>query len=168
MSRAVNRLADYRRSFWKPILASGCGNQDDEEARCSTSRLSRHPFGASGRYRSDDDRDLSLRQMAVLLVCQSADQPQTVRGLAQHLDIAKPPVTRAVDRLERAGLAARQENPAEGRSILITITAAGRRFSNKFAGATSGKAAAGVRKALRKRCNETVASQFCRPPNLFS
>jgi DNA-binding MarR family transcriptional regulator len=81
-----------------------------------------------------EDRDLTLRQFAVLLLCYSAREPQTVRGLAQHLGTAKAPITRGADRLEEAGLAERRVDPADRRSVLITATPAGKRYVATFFG----------------------------------
>ena len=72
-----------------------------------------------------DGVDLSARQLAVLLVCYLEDGPHTVRGLAERLDIAKPAVTRALDRLETAGLAARAPDPRDRRSVLVARTPTG-------------------------------------------
>ncbi|MCB8884001.1 MarR family transcriptional regulator [Acidisoma cellulosilytica] len=82
----------------------------------------------------DDTRDLSLRALAVLLVCQSADEPQTIRGLAEFLSIPKPAVTRAADRLDAAELIRRRIDPADGRSVLLSISAAGKRYCKAFVG----------------------------------
>jgi DNA-binding MarR family transcriptional regulator len=86
-----------------------------------------------------EGRDLSLRQIAVLLVCDTAEDLQTVRGLAQHLEIEKPIVTRAVDRLEAAGLARRKADPSDRRSVLIAPTRAGHSYCSRFAGAAPPK-----------------------------
>ena len=43
--------------------------------------------------------DLTSRQMSVLLICEIEDGPQTTRGLAIRLDVPKPAVTRATQRL---------------------------------------------------------------------
>jgi DNA-binding MarR family transcriptional regulator len=75
---------------------------------------------------SRDEPDLTARQMAVLLVCDEADQPQTVRGLALKLNVAKPVITRAVDKLEEMGLLERRPDPADRRSVLIRATKGGR------------------------------------------
>ena len=79
-------------------------------------------------------RDQNLRQLAVLLVCCSVAEPQTIRGLAQYLQTHKPAIPRAVDLLERAGLAKRQDDPEDRRSVLITATPAGRRYCARFFG----------------------------------
>ena len=47
----------------------------------------------------NDSPDFSSRQMAVLLTVYITQPPDTVRGLAVELNISKPAVTRALDRL---------------------------------------------------------------------
>ncbi|MCB8878256.1 MarR family transcriptional regulator [Acidisoma silvae] len=81
-----------------------------------------------------DDRDLNLRQLAVLLVCYSTSEPQTVRGLAEHLNVVKPAITRALDRLEKAKLVRRKYDPADKRSIHVAVTRAGERYGEMFLG----------------------------------
>ncbi len=46
-----------------------------------------------------DAPDLTARQMALLLTVYMTPPPHTVRGLAEILNVSKPAVTRAVDRL---------------------------------------------------------------------
>ncbi len=69
--------------------------------------------------------DLSARQLGILLICYLEDGPHTVRGLAERLDIAKPAVTRALDRLETSDLARRAPDPRDRRSVLVARTPAG-------------------------------------------
>ena len=45
----------------------------------------------------DDDPDLTTRQMAILLTIYLDPAPHTVRGLAAHLGVTKPVITRALD-----------------------------------------------------------------------
>lgn len=73
----------------------------------------------------DDPRDLTQRQMAVLISTYRAQTPTTVRGLAADLGIGKPAVTRAVDRLEALGLVKRMADVRDKRSVLIGRTVAG-------------------------------------------
>jgi DNA-binding MarR family transcriptional regulator len=82
----------------------------------------------------DELRNLTLRQFAVLLVCYSADEPQTVRGLAQHLQTHRPAITRATDRLVDEGFVARKADSADRRSVLITATPAGMQYCVEFFG----------------------------------
>jgi DNA-binding MarR family transcriptional regulator len=75
-----------------------------------------------------DARDLSTRQLAVMTTLALEPDLNTVRGLAIHLRISKPAVTRALDRLEEEGLAKRRPDPADRRSVLLAILPAGRAF----------------------------------------
>jgi DNA-binding MarR family transcriptional regulator len=66
-----------------------------------------------------DGPDLSLRQMALLLITALEEGMHTVRGLAQRLDISKPAITRSLDRLQYLGLSKRKPDPRDGRSVLV-------------------------------------------------
>ena len=73
-----------------------------------------------------DTSDLTSRQLAVLLVCYlGEDSTNTVRGLSAKLNVKKPAVTRAIDRLEQEQLAVRKQEPRDRRSILVGQTAQG-------------------------------------------
>lgn len=63
------------------------------------------------------DPDLTARQTAVLLTICSIDTQHTVRGMAKHLNISKPAVTRAMMRLETERLAQRTVDPLDRRSV---------------------------------------------------
>lgn len=78
-------------------------------------------------------RDLSARQMAVLLSVYLTPAPHTVRGLARELGVSKPAITRAVDKLSRLGLVRRREDPLDRRSVLIQRTVKGSVFLSDFA-----------------------------------
>ncbi|WP_408735130.1 MarR family transcriptional regulator [Belnapia moabensis] len=72
-----------------------------------------------------DQPDLSMRQLAVVLVVYQTEEPQTVRGLAASLNIQKPAVTRALDCLEEIDLARRKVDPRDRRSIIVERTGTG-------------------------------------------
>jgi len=82
-----------------------------------------------------DEPDLTTRQLAVLMTVTLGAPPHTVRGLASALRIAKPAVTRAVDALERHGLAVRMEDEDDARSVLIMRTARGQMYLATLAAA---------------------------------
>lgn len=69
-----------------------------------------------------DGPDLSARQLGVLLTVYLDDGPHTVRGLAASLDVSKPAITRALDRLEEFKLARRKIDPKDRRSVLVQRT----------------------------------------------
>lgn len=72
-----------------------------------------------------DGADLSARQLSVLLICYLEDGPHTVRGLAERLNVAKPAITRALDRLEQFDLVRRAPDSRDRRSVLVSRTAVG-------------------------------------------
>ena len=72
-----------------------------------------------------DGPDLSARQFGVFLTCYLESEAQTVRGLAAALDVSKPVISRALDRLADFDLVRRKADPADRRSVLVQRTPAG-------------------------------------------
>jgi DNA-binding MarR family transcriptional regulator len=72
-----------------------------------------------------DGPDLSARQFGVFLTCYLENDAQTVRGLAAALDVSKPVISRALDRLADFDLVRRKADPADRRSVLVQRTPAG-------------------------------------------
>src|SRR5579871_7008017 len=75
-----------------------------------------------------DGPDLSARQLGVFLTCYLRDGGHTVRGLASELNVSKPAITRALDRLGELDLARRKVDPADRRSVLAQRTTKGNAF----------------------------------------
>ncbi len=75
-----------------------------------------------------DGVDLSARQLGVFLTCYLNEGAHTVRGLAQQLNVSKPAITRALDRLSDLDLARRKVDPADRRSVLVQRTTKGSVF----------------------------------------
>lgn len=71
---------------------------------------------------AEDGPDLSLRQLAVLLILATEAGPHTVRGLAARLKVQKPAITRAMDRLAQLGFAERFSNRLDLRSPHLVAT----------------------------------------------
>ena len=69
--------------------------------------------------------DLTARQLGVFLTCYLDEEAQTVRGLAAKLKVAKPAITRALDRLSEFDLVRRKTDPLDRRSVLAQRTATG-------------------------------------------
>ena len=79
-----------------------------------------------------DAPDLTARQMAVLLSVYMTAPPHTVRGLAQSLNVSKPAITRAVDRLSELGLLKRKADEKDRRSVLLQRTVRGSVFLREY------------------------------------
>lgn len=80
-----------------------------------------------------DAPDLSARQMAIILTVYIEPGPHTVRGLSAGLNVSKPAVTRALDRLTDLGLVRRVKDPDDRRSVILRPTVRGTVFLSEFA-----------------------------------
>lgn len=104
-----------------------------------------------------DGVDLSARQLGVLLTCYLRDGAHTVRGLAEELNISKPAITRALDRLSELDFARRKVDPSDRRSVLVQRTPKGAAFLRDVRGmldaaakGDKGGSAKATRKASRR------------------
>ncbi|MCC6469383.1 MAG: MarR family transcriptional regulator [Alphaproteobacteria bacterium] len=79
-----------------------------------------------------DGPDLTARQMALMLTVYLTPPPHTVRGLATTLNVSKPAVTRAIDRLSELDYLRRKPDEADRRSILLQRTIRGSVFLRDF------------------------------------
>ena len=75
-----------------------------------------------------DGPDLTARQLGVFLTCYLEGEAQTVRGLATKLNVSKPAITRALDRLFEFDLVRRKKDPLDRRSVLVQRTVTGAAF----------------------------------------
>ena len=75
-----------------------------------------------------DEADLTSRQFGVFLTVYLTAGPHTVRGLAAGLNVSKPAITRALDRLSELSLVRRKVDPMDRRSVLVQPTQAGEVF----------------------------------------
>jgi DNA-binding MarR family transcriptional regulator len=81
-----------------------------------------------------DGPDLSARQLGVFLTCYLESEAQTVRGLAAKLNVSKPAITRALDRLAEFDLVRRKTDPLDRRSVLVQRTPPGMAFLRELRG----------------------------------
>src|ERR1700737_2356783 len=79
-----------------------------------------------------DGPALSARQLGVFLTCYLESEAQTVRGLAAKLNVSKPAITRALDRLSEFDLVRRKTDPLDRRSVLVQRTATGMAFMREM------------------------------------
>lgn len=76
---------------------------------------------------------LTSRQMTVLTFISLHPAPQTVSGLAMQLEVGKPTICRALDRLSRLRLVKRRADLNDRRSVRLRTTAAGWVFLDRVA-----------------------------------
>ena len=83
-------------------------------------------------YVRSGEPDLTNRQMALLLLVYLNPGPHTVRGLARALNVSKPVVTRALNRLGALGYLRRQRDDSDKRNIFVARTFEGAAFLDEF------------------------------------
>ncbi|MCL6705966.1 MarR family transcriptional regulator [Pseudomonas sp. R2.Fl] len=79
-----------------------------------------------------DQRDLTLRQMSILLHIYLVPPPHTVRGLAATLGVTKAVITRALDTMGAMGLVDRVRDDVDRRNVVIKRTVAGALYLEKL------------------------------------
>lgn len=79
-----------------------------------------------------DSRDLTLRQLAILLHVYLVPPPHTVRGLAATLGVTKPVITRALDTMGALGLVDRVRDDRDRRNVIIKRTVEGALYLEKL------------------------------------
>ena len=72
--------------------------------------------------------DLTNRQMAIFLRVAMQTGPHTVRGLAAALNLSKPVITRALNKLSELGYLRRQRDLTDRRNVIIAPTDKGAQF----------------------------------------
>ena len=104
-----------------------------------------------------EGQDLSARQLGVFLTCYLQDGAHTVRGLAAELNVSKPAITRALDRLGELDLARRKVDPMDRRSVLVQRTLKGTAFLRDLRGimgeASTSKKGSASQEMTRKAVN---------------
>jgi DNA-binding MarR family transcriptional regulator len=77
--------------------------------------------------------DLTARQLALLLTVYLTPPPHTVRGLAVILNVSKPAISRALDRLSTLGYVRRKRDDLDKRNVLVQRTVKGSVYLTEFA-----------------------------------
>lgn len=121
------------------------GSTDLQQAEA----LRRAVTALASRSRSERAGVLTLNQVAVLGRL-AVEGPITPKELAAQLRMLPQTLTRPLAALERAGLATRMPDPADGRGALLDITAPGRRALR----AEMAPRTRWVSKAMAAVCNE--------------
>lgn len=76
--------------------------------------------------------DLTNRQMALMMTVYIDNGPHTVRGLAESLNVSKPVITRALNKLSALGYLRRERDVSDRRNIFIARTPKGAEFLDAF------------------------------------
>ena len=89
-----------------------------------------------------------------------------MRGLAAELNVSKPAITRALDRLGELDLARRKVDPMDRRSVLVQRTLKGSAFLRDLR-SIMGDAATAVIKKAPQAASEAASSAHAYPPDVM-
>lgn len=81
----------------------------------------------SGNLRSEISKELGISMAELNALSHAADHEKlTPKKLSALMDLTTGSMTTMIDRLERAGLLARQPHPTDRRSVLLALTPGGK------------------------------------------
>lgn len=78
----------------------------------------------------ESGRRLTAQQASVLDHLEDGT-PRRVGELAAHMDVTEATMSIHLSRLQKGGYIVRQRNPKDGRSVLLRLTAKGKRFKSQ-------------------------------------
>ena len=76
--------------------------------------------------------EASMREYDVLYTLSKCREPVNMRELNRHVLLSQPALSRLVDRLAERGLVERCSDPADGRSVRLSLTEAGRAMQRQI------------------------------------
>jgi MarR family len=89
-------------------------------------------------YVRSGEPDLTNRQMALMMMVYVEAGPHTVRGLAEALNVSKPVITRALNKLSALSYLRRERDVTDRRNIFVARTPKGADFLDGFNGFIAG------------------------------
>ena len=75
---------------------------------------------------------VSMREYDVLYTLSKCPEPIRISELNRHVLLSQPALSRLVDRLADRALVERRPDPADGRSVLLALTQAGRAVQHQI------------------------------------
>ena len=76
--------------------------------------------------------DVSMREYDVLYTLSKCRDPLRLCDLNRHVLLSQPALSRLVDRLAERGFVDRRPDPGDGRSVLLSLTEAGRAVQHQI------------------------------------
>jgi DNA-binding MarR family transcriptional regulator len=111
--------------------------------------------------------ELSMREYDVLYTLSKCAEPVRIGELTAHVLLSQPALSRLVHRLASQGLIDCQPDPADGRSVLVSLTAAGRALQRQVGRRHARSVARALTAALDRgdlRQLETISRTLARHP----
>ena len=94
--------------------------------------LSAHAAAMKQFAAEDIWAEASMREYDVLYTLSKCPEPVRLSELNRHVLLSQPALSRLVDRLAGRGLVERRPDPADGRSVLLSLTGDGRAVQRRI------------------------------------
>jgi DNA-binding MarR family transcriptional regulator len=120
-------------------------------------------YGTLMRQFSAEDiwSEVSMREYDVLYTLSKCPEPVRLSELNRHVLLSQPALSRLIDRLADRGLLARCADPADGRGVRLSLTAAGRDVQRRC-GRAHARTVARAMSAGLTRAELAQLEQICR------
>jgi DNA-binding MarR family transcriptional regulator len=115
---STTSVAAARAAAPRPAMSRAERDRLTSDLRMACMRISR-------RVRFESTSSVAPHQFSVL--ARLEEQPRTPKELAAFEKVSAPSMTRTVAALVDAGLVARADDPTDGRQVILSLTAEGRR-----------------------------------------
>ncbi|HTZ92692.1 MAG TPA: MarR family transcriptional regulator [Streptosporangiaceae bacterium] len=104
---------------------------------------------------------VSIREYDVLYTLAKCAEPIRISELHRHVLLSQPALSRLVDRLAGRGLIERHPDPADGRSVCLSLTGAGRAVQHEV-GRSHARSVARAMTAALSRSELAQLETICR------
>jgi DNA-binding MarR family transcriptional regulator len=118
--------------------------------------LSAHATAMKQFAAEDIWTEASMREYDVLYTLSKCDAPIRLSELNRYVLLSQPALSRLVDRLAERGLIDRQPDPADGRCVLLSLSAAGQAVQRRI----GRRHARGVARAMTARLDPAELRQL--------
>ena len=100
----------------------------------SLTALMKHLLVTTGRdfFAELEKSGVSLTQAKCLMLLTDADEPKSVKALADALGLSLPGVSRSIEAMVQRGEVTREEDPRDRRCKMVSVTPRGRRLYERL------------------------------------
>jgi MarR family transcriptional regulator, transcriptional regulator for hemolysin len=107
---------------------------DSQELAAGLTALMKHLLVSTGRefFAEMEKSGVSLTQAKCLMLLTDAEEPKSVKAVADALGVSLPGVSRAIEGLVQRGEATREEDPRDRRCKMVSVTPRGRRLYERL------------------------------------
>jgi MarR family transcriptional regulator for hemolysin len=107
---------------------------DSQELAAGLTALMKHLLVNTGRdfFAELEKSGISLTQAKCLMLLTDAEEPKSVKAVADALGVSLPGVSRAIEALVQRGEVTREEDPRDRRCKMVNVTPRGRRLYERL------------------------------------